>query len=271
MKLYRELGIASLGELEAAARADRLAKVKGLGPALQRKILEGIEMREGAPGARHLHRAAELLAAAAKELANSGLGLTRITAAGDFRRCSELVFDLALVARSAAARQRPRGAEDGRHDRHAHRRRAFRSLPPPRHRVGSPHPGDPRPGGKRPAWRSAPMASGAATRSSRRATKRRSTGRSASRSSRPSSARVAARWSSPAASRLPTLVEEKDMRGILHAHTVASDGADTLAEMAAGDAGARLRLFRRRRPFAVGGLCRRAQHRRGRRAARGDR
>ena len=99
----------SLGELEAAARADRLAKVKGLGPALQRRILEGIEIRQEAPGARHLHRAAELLAAAEKELANSGLGLTRITAAGDFRRCCELVFDLALVAEAPRLANRPEG------------------------------------------------------------------------------------------------------------------------------------------------------------------
>ena len=38
--LYRELGITSLTELEAAARRDRLSKVKGLGAALQRKILQ---------------------------------------------------------------------------------------------------------------------------------------------------------------------------------------------------------------------------------------
>ena len=49
LKLYRELGLTSLGELEAAARADRLAKVKGLGPALQRKILEGLEIRQMLP------------------------------------------------------------------------------------------------------------------------------------------------------------------------------------------------------------------------------
>src|SRR5581483_6602455 len=32
--------------------------------------------------------------------------------------------------------------------------------------------------------------------------------------------------------RLPVLVEENDLRGILHAHTVASDGVNTLEEMA---------------------------------------
>jgi DNA polymerase (family 10) len=44
LKLYKELGIMSLAGLEAAARADRLKGVKGLGPALQAKILQNIEI-----------------------------------------------------------------------------------------------------------------------------------------------------------------------------------------------------------------------------------
>jgi DNA polymerase (family 10) len=39
LKLHQELGIASLEELEQAARQDRLKSVKGLGGALQAKIL----------------------------------------------------------------------------------------------------------------------------------------------------------------------------------------------------------------------------------------
>jgi DNA polymerase (family X) len=41
LKLYKQLGIASLDELEAAARQDRIKSLKGLGPALQRKVLQG--------------------------------------------------------------------------------------------------------------------------------------------------------------------------------------------------------------------------------------
>src|SRR5829696_10008035 len=44
LKLYRELGISSLEELEEAARQSRLQSIKGLGPALQNKILQGIEI-----------------------------------------------------------------------------------------------------------------------------------------------------------------------------------------------------------------------------------
>lgn len=101
LKLHRELGIGSVEELEAAAKQDRLKTVKGLGWALQRKILQGIEIRRTAKGSRHIHRAAALLEAAAKNLARSDLRLTRVLPAGDFRRGSELVADLAVVAQSA--------------------------------------------------------------------------------------------------------------------------------------------------------------------------
>jgi DNA polymerase (family X) len=62
--IYKELGITSLAELETAARQDRLSKVKGLGAALQRKVIQGLAIRDSAQGARHVHRAAELVAAA---------------------------------------------------------------------------------------------------------------------------------------------------------------------------------------------------------------
>jgi DNA polymerase (family X) len=67
-KLYQELGLTSLEELEEAARKGRLQKVKGLGASLQTKILRGIEMRREAQGRRHIHRADELLRAAEKHL-----------------------------------------------------------------------------------------------------------------------------------------------------------------------------------------------------------
>jgi hypothetical protein len=54
--LHKELGITDLSALEAAAREDRLKKVKGLGAAVQRKILEGLKIRKTALGTRHLHR-----------------------------------------------------------------------------------------------------------------------------------------------------------------------------------------------------------------------
>jgi DNA polymerase (family 10) len=44
LKLYRELGISSLAELEAAATEDRIRKVKGLGASLQAKILQNLKI-----------------------------------------------------------------------------------------------------------------------------------------------------------------------------------------------------------------------------------
>jgi len=96
--LYKQLGIADLAELEAAAREDRLRNIKGLGASVQRKILEGLKIREQSLGARHLHRADELAASAAKTLKRSLPGLIRTVVAGDLRRGGELVSNLALVA-----------------------------------------------------------------------------------------------------------------------------------------------------------------------------
>jgi DNA polymerase (family 10) len=107
VKLYKQFGFASLAELETAARQDRIKTVKGLGRALQRKIVQGLEIRKTALGARHLHRAAELIAAAEKNLQRALPDLERIVPAGDFRRGSELVCDLALVAQATALADGP--------------------------------------------------------------------------------------------------------------------------------------------------------------------
>src|ERR1044071_5268431 len=74
LKIYKELGISSLDELEKAANEDRLKPVKGLGAALQAKILQGIEIRRKSEGQRHLHRAAKLLNNAKDQLRKSKLG-----------------------------------------------------------------------------------------------------------------------------------------------------------------------------------------------------
>jgi DNA polymerase (family X) len=98
IKLYRELGISSLEELEEAARQSRLQSIKGLGPALQNKILQGIEIKRRGQGQRHIHRAAQWLATAEANLRASHPDLKRVTPAGEFRRGCELVSDLCLVA-----------------------------------------------------------------------------------------------------------------------------------------------------------------------------
>jgi DNA polymerase (family X) len=106
MKLHHELGISSIDELEQAAKTDRLKPVKGLGAALQRKILQGIEIKRTAEGSRHLHRAAKLVDAAMVALQKTHRTLRGISPVGDLRRGSELVTDLAVIAEGPAGEQK---------------------------------------------------------------------------------------------------------------------------------------------------------------------
>jgi DNA polymerase (family 10) len=104
LKLHKELGIASIEELEQAGRDDRIKTTKGLGAALQSRVLQGIEISREGGGRRHIHRAAELLRSAEKSLRASRPGLKRIVAAGEFRRGCELVGELSLVAEAKDAK-----------------------------------------------------------------------------------------------------------------------------------------------------------------------
>jgi DNA polymerase (family 10) len=98
LRLYKDLGVSSLTELEAAARDDRLKKAKGLGAALQTRILQNLVIAKSGAGKLHLHRAAALLDHAIESLQAANPKLKRITIAGDFRRGCELVGDLSIVA-----------------------------------------------------------------------------------------------------------------------------------------------------------------------------
>ena len=98
LRLHQDLGIASVAALEEACRAGRLQDRKGFGPALQARILQGLETLRHGHGQRLIHRAAQTLETAQKNLARSHPELRRIVASGDFRRGCELVGDLTLVA-----------------------------------------------------------------------------------------------------------------------------------------------------------------------------
>ena len=108
LKKYKDLGISSLDELEKAAKEDRLKPVKGLGAALQAKILQGIDIRRQGEGQRHLHRAARLLETVQEQLRRSKLSIEQVIPAGDFRRGCELVRDLAVVVETPALDGAPR-------------------------------------------------------------------------------------------------------------------------------------------------------------------
>jgi DNA polymerase (family X) len=98
LRLYKDLGITSIAELETAAKDDRIKRTKGLGDSLQTKILQNLAIAKSGEGRLHLHRAAALLEHAKEALEKARPGLKHVTIAGDFRRGCELVADLALVA-----------------------------------------------------------------------------------------------------------------------------------------------------------------------------
>src|SRR5436190_15314285 len=112
LRLYKDLGITSLAELEAAAKEDRIQKTKRLGTALQTKILQNLAIARSGQGRLHMHRAAALLEHAVESLRRARPELKRLTVAGDFRRGCELVGDYAIVA-EAPAGKKPALVESG--------------------------------------------------------------------------------------------------------------------------------------------------------------
>src|SRR5262249_12795827 len=97
LRLYKDLGITSLAELEAAAKDDRIRKTKGLGAALQTKIMQNVAIARSGHGRLHMHGAAALLDHAVASFRSARPDLKRVTVAGDFRRGCELVGDLSIV------------------------------------------------------------------------------------------------------------------------------------------------------------------------------
>ena len=113
LRLYKDLGITSLAELEAAAKDDRIRKAKGLGAALQTKILQNLAIARSGVGRLHLHRAAALLEHAMKSLRSARPDLKRLTIAGDFRRGCELVGNFSIVAEAPTSGEAPAAANAG--------------------------------------------------------------------------------------------------------------------------------------------------------------
>ncbi len=98
LKLHSLLGISSLEELAAACRNGKIAKTKGLGSALERKIGQGLKIASEGEGRLRMNQAQAVLDQATDELKRLRPALRKITIAGDLRRSCELVSDLRLVA-----------------------------------------------------------------------------------------------------------------------------------------------------------------------------
>jgi DNA polymerase (family 10) len=102
-KLWKELGIESIDALAAACRDGKVEELEGFGKKSVEKILEGIAYVDSV-GGRHLLPEAEAIAARIVAHLESAPGLEKIEVAGSLRRRSETVGDIdVLVASSQPA------------------------------------------------------------------------------------------------------------------------------------------------------------------------
>jgi DNA polymerase (family 10) len=227
LALFRELGIGSLQDLLHAAQTGTLAKARRFGPGFQRKVLQGAQALQHAGGRRHMHRAAELLGEAERGLRRAMPDVEDVTIAGDLRRGCELIGDMALVATARGASEVIRSGEI-----------TVRFTDPARRGItlllatGS----------------EAHLAQlrGLAEQSGCTLDERGvSDGQTViSKTEKAIYARLGLAYIEPElregdgeitlarAKRLPKLVTARDLRGVLHAHTTQSDGADSLEDMA---------------------------------------
>ncbi|MFE7632919.1 DNA polymerase/3'-5' exonuclease PolX [Kitasatospora sp. NPDC057518] len=100
LALYRDLGIASVDELAAAARAERLADLPGFGERSGERILHGIELMRQSGGRTLLDTATELAEQLVGAL-SAVPGCTRCAYAGSLRRMRETVGDIDVLATAA--------------------------------------------------------------------------------------------------------------------------------------------------------------------------
>ena len=98
--VWKTLGITTLDALEAACKAGQVAACKGLGKALEAKILKGLEMRYKTAGSMLADTAEARLIDAQDQLRESSEAgsFEAVEIAGDARRGCELVTNLVIAA-----------------------------------------------------------------------------------------------------------------------------------------------------------------------------
>ena len=98
-KLFEELGIDSIDALEKAAREERLRSLKGFGPKAEENLLAAIEALDGeAPQPRMLLSQALRVAEPILDALRAHPGAERVELAGSARRRGETVKDLDIIA-----------------------------------------------------------------------------------------------------------------------------------------------------------------------------
>jgi DNA polymerase (family X) len=230
LRLHKDLGIASLVELEAAANDDRIRKAKGLGASLQTKILQNLAIAKSGEGRLHLNRAAALIEHAQASLAKLRPDLKHVTVAGDFRRGCELVADLALVAEGVQEEGAPVALNSSGLKIHVTDRKHFGATL--LHATGSAEHLDQL---RTLAERKSMTLQADGLRKGRRlmAAKEEDIYEALGlQFIEPELREGRGEIERALKGELPELVTDRDLRGILHCHTDASDGTETLKMMA---------------------------------------
>jgi DNA polymerase (family 10) len=102
VKLHQELGIETVDDLEEAARNGKLHSLEGMGEKLEEKIIKGIDQYRRSTGRFTIADALTYAEAIIREL-KVIRGVSRIDIAGSLRRMKETIgdIDLLVIARSA--------------------------------------------------------------------------------------------------------------------------------------------------------------------------
>jgi DNA polymerase (family 10) len=100
--VYQKLGVKTLAQLEKAARAGRLSKLRGMGETLEQAILRGID-QDKAHVARTPLVDAEAYVRPLVDMLRAAPGVEQVDVAGSLRRRSETVGDVDLLVASARA------------------------------------------------------------------------------------------------------------------------------------------------------------------------
>ncbi len=94
--LWRDLDIASPGELEYACRENRLVELPGFGATSQQRLLEAVQFLQSTRERWLVHQGSGEAHRLAREIAEHP-GIERVHVAGEVRRCCETVASLDLV------------------------------------------------------------------------------------------------------------------------------------------------------------------------------
>jgi DNA polymerase (family 10) len=229
----QRIGVTSLDDLERKCRAHELADVKGFGAAFETQTLAAIDLMRRASGQVHRHKAEAQAASMLKAIQRAHPEITRITPAGDLRRGAELVAGADIVAEAPAAKgvealDTGGGSRLWLAGRNAYGVALALATGNDEHVVQ--------------------LRARAAERGLKLTDKGLFKGSRAIACSQEADlyATLGLPWIAPELregrdeiaraerGEAPALVESGDIRGVLHCHTVASDGGDTLADMAEG-------------------------------------